>query len=211
MRYALEVVTEPVYEPVARADAKEWLRIDADDTAHDSVVDLLIKAMREDAENITGRAFVSRQLRLTLGYWPWDTQYGVKIVLPYPPLISVDSFQYIDTDGALQTLATDQYAVHDEYEPAFIIPAWQVTWPTIRGVPNALQILFTAGYAPGSPSDEASNQELLPAKLKLWMESKVAGHNEFREQIMAGAAVQKIPRDFTDGLLDSLIVGSRLF
>ena len=211
MRYALEVVTEPVYEPVARADAKQWLRIDADDTAHDAVVDMLIKAMREDAENITGRAFVSRQLRLTLGYWPWDTQYGVKIVLPHPPLISVDSFQYIDTDGALQTLATDQYTVHDEYEPSFIIPAWQVTWPTIRGVPNALQITYTAGYAPGSPSDEASNREVLPSKLKLWMGSKMATHNEFREQIMAGAAVTKIPRDFTDGLLDRLIVGSRLF
>ena len=211
MRYAIEAVSEPVYEPVARADAKAWLRIDADDTAHDSVVDLLIKAMREDAENLTGRAFVSRQLRLTLGCWPWDTQYGVKIVLPHAPLISVDSFQYIDTNGTLQTLAADQYAVHDEYEQAFIIPAWQVTWPTIREVPNALQILHTVGYAPGSPSDEASNQEVMPAKLKLWMESKIATHNEFREMILSGTIVAKIPRDFTDGLLDSLVLGARLF
>ena len=211
MRYALEVVSEPEFEPVSRAEAKRWLRIDADDTAHDLVVDMLVKAMREDAENLTGRAFISRQLRLTLGYWPWDAEYGVKIVLPHPPLISVDSFQYVDTDGALQTLAADQYAVHDEYEPAFIIPAWQVTWPTIRGVPNALQILFTAGYAPGSPSGEAESQESMPAKLRLWMESKMQTHNEFREQIVAGMAVTKIPRDFTDGLLDSLIIGGRLF
>ena len=211
MRYAIETVTEPLYEPVSRAEAKRWLRIDADDTDHDAVVDMLIKAMREDAENITGRSFISRQLRLNVDSWPWDTCYGVKIVLPYPPLISVDSFQYVDVDGVLQTLATDQYVVHDEYTPAFIIPAWEVTWPTIRLVPNALQILFTAGYAPGSPSDEASNQENMPGKLRLWMESKIATHNEFREQIISGTIVEKIPRDFTDGLLDSLIVGSRLF
>ncbi len=211
MRYAIETVTEPEFEPVSRAEAKRWLRIDADDTAHDLVVDMLVKAMREDAENITGRAFISRQLRMYLSDWPWDSEYGVKIVLPHPPLISVDSFQYVDTDGATQTLAVADYVVHDEYEPGFIIPAWNVTWPTIRKVPNALQILFTAGYAPGSPSDEASNQENMPAKLRLWMESKMQTHNEFREQIISGAIVEKIPRDFTDGLLDSLIVGSRLF
>lgn len=211
MRYAIKTVTEPEFEPVSRAEAKRWLRIDADDTAHDAVVDMLIKAMREDAENITHRTFISRQLRLTLDSWPWDSQYGVRIVLPHPPLISVDSFQYVDTNGVLQTLDTADYVVHDEYEPGFIIPTWEVIWPTIRLVPNALQILFTAGYAPGSPSGEAESQENMPAKLRLWMESKIASHNEFREQIVSGVAVTKIPRDFTDGLLDSLIIGGRLF
>lgn len=120
MRYAIETVTEPLYEPVSRAEAKRWLRIDDDDTTNDLVVDML---------------------------------------------------------------------------PAFIIPAWEVSWPTIRLVPNALQILFTAGYAPGSvsPSDEASNQEVMPAKLRLWMESKIGTHNEFREQIISGTIVEKIP------------------
>jgi uncharacterized phiE125 gp8 family phage protein len=211
MRTTIEVVSEPAYEPVSSAEAKRWLRIDADDTDHDLVVDMLIKAMREDAENRTQRAFISRQLLLYLSDWPWHRQYGVKIDLQHPPLISVDSFQYIDTDGVLQTLAADQYVVHDEYEPAFIIPEWEVTWPTIRRVPDAIQITFTAGYAPGSPSDEAANQENMPGTLRLWMESKIAAHNEFREQLLAGAAVTEIPRDFTDGLLDSLIIGSRLF
>ena len=211
MKSTLQVVTEPAYEPVSRAEAKRWLRIDAGDTNHDLTVDMLVRAMREDAENITARAFISRQLRLTLSDWPQDAWYGHKIVLPFPPLQSVDSFQYVDTDGETQTLATTEYVVHTEYEPGIIIPAWDVVWPTIRRVPNAVQILFTAGYAPGSPSDEASNQEVMPAKLRLWMESKMSTHNEFREQIIAGTIVEKIPRDFTDGLLDSLIIGSRLF
>lgn len=211
MHWTLEVVSEPAYEPVSRAEAKRWLRIDADDTNHDQVVDMLVKAMREDAENLTWRAFISRQLRLTLDDWPLDRQYGSKIVLPHPPLISVDSFQYLDADGATQTLATTEYDVHAQYEPGFIIPAWEVTWPTIRRRPNALVITYTAGYAPGSPSDEASNQENMPAKLRLWMESKMSTHNEFREMIISGNIVEKIPRDFTDSLLDSLVIGKRLF
>lgn len=211
MHQAIEVVSAPAYEPVSRAEAKRWLRIDEDDTAHDLVVDLLIKAMRRHAENLTHRAFISRQLRLSLPGYPVDRDYGYKIKLPFPPLQSVDSFKYIDTDGVLTTLDADQYTVHEEFEPGFIIPAWQETWPTIRRLPNAVQITFTCGYAPGSPSDEVSNHEVIPHSLRLWMESRIATHNELREQVITGTLVQELPHAFTDALLDELTIGTRLF
>lgn len=207
----ITVVTAPAYEPINVAEAKRWLRIDTAVTDHDLVLTMLIKAMREDAENLTQRAFITRTLRLTLESWPVADRYGAKFVLPYPPLQSVSSFQYRDTNGALQTLAADQYDVYDEYEPAIIVPAYQVSWPSIRVQPDALQITYTAGYAPGSPSDEASNQEVMPALLRLWMEAKLATLFEQREQLVIGATVQKLPRDYTDHLLDRLVVGSRMF
>lgn len=211
MDWSIEVVTAPAYEPVSRAAAKRWLRIEATDTDHDLVVDMLRKAMRTDAENRTGRAFVKRQLRLNLSDWPWHRSYGIKIPLPHAPLISVDSFKYIDTDGVLQTLAADQYAVHDEYEPAFIIPEWQVTWPTIRRLPDAIQIVYWAGYAPGSPDDETGQQENVPENVKLWMQTKMATLDVLREQVVAGVQTFELPRDYTDGLLDDLVLGCRLF
>ena len=207
----IEVLTQPAYEPVSLAQAREWLRLESDDTANTAVLQLLIRAMREDAENLTHRAFVSRQLRLNLETWPTCHTYGSRIELPFPPLITVDSFKYVDTDGTLQTLAASQYSVHDEAEPAFIIPAYQVTWPTIRQVPDAIQITFTAGYAVGSPPDEAAAQENVPKILKLWMQTKLATLFENREQIISGTIVAKLPRDYTDGLLDSITVGTRLF
>lgn len=211
MKEALTLLTGPAYEPVSLLEARRWARVEADDTNHDDVLRLLVRAMREDAENRTFRAYISRQYRLTLSDWPGDCEYGVKIVLPFPPLISVTAFNYVDSDGVLQTLAADQYSVHDEFEPAFIIPAWQVVWPTIRRVPDALQIEFTAGYAPGSPPDEAASQEVIPSTLKLWMQAKMLTLFDKRDQFILNGIVQPLPRDFTDGLLDPLIVGTRLF
>ena len=207
----IEVVSQPSYEPVSLAEARRWVRLEDDDTANTPALQLLIKAMREDAENLTHRAFIQRQYRLNLPNYPTDCSWGYRIELPFPPLRSVDSFKYYDTDGVLTTLAADQYDVHDEAEPAFIVPAYSVSWPTIRLRPDALQITFTAGYAAGSPTDEAAAQEGIPSSLKLWMQTKLATLFAQREQIITGTIVVKVSRDFTDGLLDSLVVGTRLF
>lgn len=204
----IKVISEPAYEPVSRALAKTWLKID-DNTDHDTIVDMLIKAMREDAENLTNRAFISRQLRLYLPAWP-TCEGGNMFVLPHPPLISVESITYRDLNGDQQTLASDQYVVHAWKEPAIIVPEWNVSWPSIRSLPDCIQVNYTAGYAPGSPADEAGAQEVMPAKLKLWMQAKAATLFRGREQYVTGNLV-RVPRDFTDGLLDSLVIGSRLF
>lgn len=208
---ALEIVSGPDYEPVSLAEVREWVRLESDDTAHTTILQLIRKALREDAENLTGRAFISRQYRLSLECWPLDPKWGHSIRLPYPPLISVDSVKYYDTDGVLQTLASDQYDVHDEAEPGFIVPAYQIRWPSIRSRPDSVQVTFTAGYYGGSPDSESAAQAVIPSSVKLWMQTKLATMFKHREQLVTGTIVSKIPRDFTDGLLDSLIVSTRLF
>lgn len=208
---SLELLSKPLYEPVSVLEALRWLRLEDDDTANLPVVRLLIKAMREMAENLTHRAFVPRRYRLSLMEWPCDPCFGYSIPLPFPPLISVESVKYIATDGVLTTLDEASYVVHTEREPGIIVPAWLTAWPAVRATPNSLQVEFTAGYSPTSPDDEAGYQAALPETLKLWMEAKVATHNELREQIVVGNLVTALPRDFTDSLLDPLIIGSRLF
>lgn len=209
MKTQAVLTSQPPFEPASRAEAKRWMSIDDDDTSHDATVDMLIQAMREDAENLTHRAFVQRSLRLYSDEWPMECG-KMQIALPFPPLISVESVKYKDLNGALQTLATDQYDVHDWREPGIIVPAWAVVWPSIRYVPDAVQINFTAGYPPGSPQDEAGYREAVPAKLRLWMAAKAATLFQGREQYVIGNLV-RVPRDFSDGLLDSLIIGTRLF
>lgn len=201
----VRVVTAPVFEPVSLVDFQAWARID-DDDAQGTFSALLVQAVREYAENLTGRAFIPRALQLILPDWN-----GGCIELPQPPLLEVTSIVYKDVDGVQQTLAADQYVVHSDREPGLIVPAWAVAWPVLRGVMDSVKVNYRAGYAAvGSPDNEAAYQAGLPAKLKLWIHARAATLNENREQVMA-ASQAKLPYDLADGLLDSLRIGGRLF
>jgi uncharacterized phiE125 gp8 family phage protein len=209
----LKVVTAPAWYPVSRAAAKEWCRIESDDTSQDGLIDLLRAAIAPYAENLTGRAFVERTLRLTFSGWPkyfaeggWVT--GIR--LQQPPLVGVTAITYLDTTGAVQTLSADQYTVHDWCEPALIVPARNVIWPSLDRAMDAVRVTYVAGYAAvGSPQDEAAHQAGQPPQLKIWSQARIATLYENREQLVVGNVVQ-IPRDFCDGLLDSLVIGDRL-
>lgn len=203
----------PPYEPVSLAQARAWCRVTL--TNEDDILTMLIAAMRRQAENLTGRAFVQRELELVLPAWPWCTivvegmEY-VGIELPSPPLIAVSSVSYVNTDGDVTVLAADQYTAHTWREPGFITPAWQVAWPAARSVPDAIRIAYSAGYAPlGSPVDEAAYQAVMPANLGLWMRARAATLFNNREQLISANTMQ-IPHSFMDGILDDLVVGTRI-
>lgn len=205
----VRVITPPAYEPVSLAEARLWCLEDADRTSQDPVLRLLIQAAREYAENLTARAFIQRGLQLVLPCWTTilvDGLYRTGIVLPFPPFASVESIKYIDEDGVEQTLSTSLYDAHTWREPGVIVPHWNEVWPSHRGVPDAIRVNYTAGYAYGSPSGEADQQSVLPASLKLWMQARIATLFENREQLITANQV-KIPEHFCDGILDSLKIG----
>lgn len=196
----IRVTTAAPYYPVSRANAKLWARIDSDDTAQDTMIDLLIAAMTDYAENITGRSFVQRSYELLLDTFPsWE------IRLPRPPLLTIDSVKYYDTENVLQTLATSIYESDIYREPARLRPVLGDVWPAVYNRMNAVQIAYTAGYAPGSPDDEAGYREAVPDTLKLWLSARIATLYDNRDHLMRTGKMQ-IPRDFADGILDSLVV-----
>lgn len=200
----VRVLTEPAAEPITLAQAKEWCRVDSAD--EDALLTMLIQAMREYAEDLTGRAFVQRTLELRLDAFPCGP-----IQIPCPPLVSVDYLQYVDSDGTVQSLdgSPNEYRYWTQREPGLLAPVWNGVWPATRSEPEAVRVGFTAGYAlgVGSPTDYTAN---IPAKLKLWMRARISTLNENRETLIMNNQIQ-IPRDLYDGLLDGLIVGSRLF
>ncbi|MBM4299282.1 MAG: hypothetical protein FJ143_16210 [Deltaproteobacteria bacterium] len=161
MRYSIKRVSGPQEEPITRASAKLHLRVESDQTADDALIDTLISAAREQAENFTNRCFVYSTWELKLDEFPDKGDF--EIVLPRPPLIQVNSIQYVDADGATQTLGSDNYLVDDRAEPAVIRPAYNKTWPATRAVMGAVTVSYVAGYPvsyAGSPADYTAN---LPA------------------------------------------------
>lgn len=192
---SIRVLTPPSIEPVTLSEARLWCRIDDDDTTQDAMLLILIGAMREYAEEITGRAIAARQLEVVLDRLP---DGSTPIELPSPPLQSVSYIRYLDTGGVEQEMSGSptQWIIDNASLPGRISPLFGANWPgTNDGIGN-VRIGFTCGYP---------NVTAMPKKLRLWMQTRIATLNEHREQIdMSNLA--KLPYDFVDGLLDGLRV-----
>ncbi|MCR4331288.1 MAG: hypothetical protein NUV34_01070 [Sulfuricaulis sp.] len=202
----IKIVTAPAAYPVTRAEAKEWCRLFADDTSQDGTIDILIAAMTNFAEHVTGRAFVERTLELDMD------SFGYCIELPWAPLIGIDSIAYTDINRDAQTVAVSVYEIDTVSEPGKVRPAWGQYWPSIGYGFNPVRIQYRAGYvAPGSPQDLTDNS-YLPGELRTFMAARICTLYDNREQFFVGnQQVAEIPRDFAMGLLDKLVIGTRLF
>ncbi len=143
---SLKLTTPPTVEPVDVAEAKSLLSISDDD--NDSRLAMLLSAARRQAEVETGRALITQTWTMTLRAFP-ET-----IWLPRPPLQSVTSISYVDTDGATQTLASSVYRVSANAEPATIERAYNQQWPSTRTVSDAVTIVYVAGYQKGSVPED---------------------------------------------------------
>lgn len=196
---SVRVVSGPTFEPVSLEEAKEWCRIDEDDTSQDATLLMLIIAMREYAEDITGRSFAQRTLELRLRAFPASV-----IELPNGPVQSVTSIGYLDADGVLQSLDASPSAWQEDIysTPAVVSPAVGASWPSAQDALGAARIRYVAGYA---------NQNAIPEKLRLWMHTRISRFYENREGVtMQGESMKAERVDFVDGLLDGLMA-KRMF
>ena len=139
---ALTLVTAPTLDPVPLADLKHHLQVLSAD--EDSYITALGRAATEWCEVYSRQTIYTTTLRQTFPCWPAD---GV-IELYRPPLASVTSVQYVDGDGATQTLATSQYVVDTDSKPGRVLRGYGITWPTIRtqGVAAPVTVVFVAGH-----------------------------------------------------------------
>jgi uncharacterized phiE125 gp8 family phage protein len=119
-------------------ELKNFLGVDSDDD--DALIAQLLTAAMEWCALYQGRTYLTLERTLVL-----DAFHDV-IRLPYPPIQSVDSIEYVDTNGVTQTLAESVYRTDLITEPARITLEYNQSWPDIRSVTNAVTITYTAGY-----------------------------------------------------------------
>jgi uncharacterized phiE125 gp8 family phage protein len=206
----IPLIVAPAAYPVLLSEVKEWCRIDSQDTSQDITLNLLIAMATKTAEHLTGRCFVQRTLQLPLQW------FERTIVFPLPPLIGVDKVEYTDIDGNVQTVDPSVYEIDTMNDPGKIQPKWKQFWPVLLGIGytfNPVRITYRAGYVPpGSPQDLTDNS-YLPPELRIWMQSRMASFYNNREQYVIDTRLidVQVPRDFADGVLDGLMIGTRYF
>ena len=213
MPFSLKRLTATVTEPVSLSDMKAHLTVDPDFTADDDLINALVSAARQDAEDYLGRSLAVQQWLFAIDGFPrfrlfdsapsrsdYDalgnyTFAGLRsanqsqtITLPRPPLVSIDSLQYVDlATTTLTTLDPTAYQVDEISEPARILPALGSTWPQAAAVANAVQITFTAGLA------------TIPPNTALAIKLRAAAYYSNREEFLSGA------QQASDGLFERML------
>ncbi len=143
-------VTSAAGTAVSVADIKSHLRIEDDEE------DTLIGEYGDSAERAVeaelGIGLFVQTLVLRMDRFPTEA-----IILPRPPLTSVTSVTYTDTDGNSQTWASSKYTANTFTTPGEIVRAYGESWPATRSIPNAVVVTYVAGYASTS---------VLPAMIK---------------------------------------------
>lgn len=147
----------PTEYPVSRQTAKDHLRIDSTD--EDSLVDLYIAAATDYAEEYTGRAFIQRQITANFGI------FASFFELPKPPLISVTSIKYYDSDNVQQTVAASNYNINLSI-PAKIDMYPKGNMPSTYERPDAVEVIYEAGYEPNETVSPVDSTFYVPASAR---------------------------------------------
>jgi len=192
--WTIRQTTEPAYEPVTMERARQHLRLFADDGSHpdDDLVSDYITAARVMAEQFTDRYIVQRALELRAD------RFSMRMTLPVAPVVSIDSIEYTDTDGASQTF-TD-YTVDLNAEPATI----KIDNPPDIEEGTKVVITVTAGYR---SSESPASADLVPQTIKQAILMLVGHFYENREDVVVGTITAKVPMAFEALLWPHRITG----
>jgi uncharacterized phiE125 gp8 family phage protein len=161
----LRLITAPTEEPVSTETAKLHLRVDG--TADDTLVAAYLKAARELGEGLARRAFVTQTLELVIDAWPSN---GI-LKLPRPPLQSVTSIKYLDSDEVEHTLSSANYVVDARSEPGRIM--FKSTPSAALSESGAIAVRFVAGYGAASTVPAVFVQGVL-LSVAHWYENREA-------------------------------------
>ena len=159
--------TDATLEPVSLQEQKDHARIL--NNYEDDLLRGYITTARVMAENRLGQAFVTQTWTKTLDRFPpyrYQNPHRA-IYLDRPPLQSVTSVTYVATDGTSTVLPSSSYYVVTGDMPGYIAPVYNSFWPVARFQPNAVTIVYKAGYGgPGASVAASDSVDAVPVTIK---------------------------------------------
>ncbi len=174
----LEIITEPLNEPLSTADAKAHGRQE-DGTIEDALIASYVKSARRRVETYLRRKLINQTLRLSLSCFP------SQIVLPMDPVSAVTSLTYLDPAGVRQTMAPENYRLVRAHGGSLVVPVRNGSWPVTLTDYASVQVDFTAGYG----ADVTSIPEDILQAVRLL----VAHYAEHREAVVVGTGATDLP------------------
>lgn len=184
------VTSPPAVEPVTLAEAKLWANVQNPDD--DPLVTDLITACRLQVESDLGQALITQTRTAYMSGFPWARG---PLQIPYVPIQSISSIQYLQTDGTLTTLSTDDYAFTGPTMLGEIRLPFGQFWPFTLPVDDAVQITYVCGY--GDTADK------VPLPIRMAIRSLIAANYIQRESHFFMQGGQFLSTPLYDGLLDS--------
>lgn len=176
-------ISGPDTEPITLAQAKLHARVEHD--ADDALITGFIVAARDNAEHELGRQLAAQVWQLTFDAFP-----AVEIALG-PDVTGIQSIQYLDAAGDLQTLDQAAYVLDNlDREKCFVLPADGYEWPTTYDSANAVRVRIACGLDP------------VPETVRAWMLLRIGTLIEHRAAVAAGQTLTAMPDRFVDRLLD---------
>lgn len=199
---ALKRIVAPTTQCVSVDEIKDFLRLQGT-TSDDYLLQSLIKAAEDYAENYMKRAIMSQTWELRLDDF---SGHDSDIELPRPPLTTVSSnvtISYVEdsTTGNTTAVPSTAYTIDYYSVPGILYPSYDNEWPDPRDEKNAVRITYVCGYT--TPGD-------VPESIRHWVKLRVGSMYEHRESLMVGTGnfITELPRSFVDGLLDQFVVPS---
>lgn len=167
---ALTIKTPPVSEPVSLIEAKNYLRISDNDD--DPLINSLVTAIRQKAENWTRRLLITQTWTL----WMDSVPDRKTIIIPHSPLQSVNHIKSYDSIDAVSIFDSSNYLVDSVSTPGRIGLKENQTWPNDLRRINALEIEFVAGFG-----DEFSVPESIKQGILQWVKLLFANKSKLYE------------------------------
>lgn len=174
----LITINPPEVEPVTVDDIKAAARIDAA-SFDDQLADLLIPAMRDEAQHRLGRRLITQTVELVGPAFPAGA-----IDLQLPDIQSIVSIKYLDPDRIEQTVPDTDYTLDSDSRPGLALLAPDSEWPATAAVPNAVRVRYTVGYG-DTPAD-------VPGNIRLWIIASVIQALD-TPNALAPATLQPLP------------------